>query len=149
MKTPSEVIEIVLAETLASGTEAKSGVLQYVTVVSALYHSALPDAPQALVEKMLKCFGAEIEEFPRNVVGIYAPETWGNANGWNSVDSVDNWYYRAFQINKAFFLMMMAEWFAANPEEDSWEAVAKWDMEMEEKQKLVENETEIKEMKND
>ena len=145
IKSPSEVINIALAETL-QGWLIMADPNKYCTLTRALYYAALPDGTSCQMEELVKGFGAGATEFPGGIgYGIYGPNDWSPEIDYY----LDGGTYSGYQVNKAFFLMMMEEWFAANPEEDSWESVAKWKMEMAEKQKLVENETEIKEMKND
>lgn len=126
IKSPSEVINIALAETLQSGlTGEDSG--EYCTLTLALYYAALPDATSCQIKELVKGFGAWDVEFPRGVnYGIYEPKAWSPEIDYY----LDGGTYHGYQVNKAFFLMMMEEWFAANPDEDSWEAVAKWKMEM-------------------
>ena len=125
IKAPSEVINITLAETLQDGLTAEYSV-RYCTLTCALYYAALPDATLCQIEELVKGFGAGSVEFPRGVnYGIYEPKAWSPEIDYY----LDGGTYHGYQVNKAFFLMMMEEWFAANPEEDSWEAVAKWKME--------------------
>lgn len=125
IKSPSEVINIALAETLQCGvTGEDSG--KHCTLTNALYYAVLPDATLCQMEELVKGFGAGSEEFPHGVnYGIYEPKAWSPEVDYR----LDGGTYHGYQVNKAFFLMMMEEWFLANPEEDSWEAVAEWKME--------------------
>ena len=128
IKAPSEVINIALAETLQGGETAEDSD-KHCTLTHALYYAALPDATLCQMEKLVKGFGAGAGsvEFPSGIIsGIYAPEHWSPEVDY----CLDDETYHGYQVNKAFFLMMMEEWFAANPEEDSWEAIAKWKMEI-------------------
>jgi len=125
IKPPSEVINIALAETLQDGLIAEDS-STYCTLTAALYYAASPDATSCQIEELVKGFGLNSVEFPRGAVcGIYEPKAWSPEIDYY----LDGGTYHGFQVNKAFFLMMMEEWFAANPAEDSWEAVAKWKME--------------------
>ena len=125
IKAPSEVINIALAETLQCGlTEEDSD--KHCTLTHALYYAALPDATLVQMKELVKGFGTGSVEFPSGIVpGIYEPEHWSPEIDY----SLEGGGYHGYQVNKAFFLMMMEEWFLRNPEEDSWEAVAKWKME--------------------
>ena len=125
IKSPSEVINIALAETLRGGlTEEDSD--KHCTLTRALYYAALPDATLAQMEELVKGFGTGSVEFPGGgVSGIYEPKAWSPEIDYY----FDGGIYHGYQVNKAFFLMMMEEWFMANPAEDSWEAVAEWKME--------------------
>lgn len=122
IKSPSEVINIALAETLAGGlSEKHSG--KYCILTEALYCAGLPDATFCQIEELVEGFGAGSDEFPHGVnYGIYEPEHWSPEVDYCLAGET----YHGFQVNKAFFLMMMEEWFLANPEEDSWEAIGKW-----------------------
>lgn len=125
IKAPSEVINIALAETLQDGLSEEDSD-KYCALTPALYYAALPDVTLAQMEELVKGFGAGSVEFPSGIVsGIYEPEHWSPEINYY----LDGGTYHGYQVNKAFFLMMMEEWFAANPEEDNWEAVAKWKME--------------------
>ena len=124
-KSPSVAINIALAETLQDGVIGEDSDRHY-TLTHALYYAALPDVTLAQMEELVKGFGAGSVEFPSGgVSGIYEPKAWSPEIDYY----LDGGTYHGFQVNKAFFLMMMEEWFAANPAEDSWEAVAKWKME--------------------
>ena len=126
IKPPSEVINIALAETLECGVTGED-LGKFCTLTLALYYAALPDATSCQIEELVKGFGAWGVEFPRGVnYGTYEPKAWSPEIDYY----LDGGIYHGYQVNKAFFLMMMEEWFAANPEEDSWEAVAKWKMEI-------------------
>ena len=137
IKSPSEVINIALAETLQGGSIMEdSG--KHCTLTLALYYAALPDATLCQMEKLVEGFGvgAGSVEFPSGIIsGIYAPEHWSPEVDY----SLDGGTYAGYQVNKAFFLMMMEEWFAANPEEDSWEAIGKWKMGRENTEMIKEN----------
>ena len=137
-KAPSEAINAALAETLQDGLTAEDSD-RYCTLIAALYCAALPDATSFQIEELVEGFGAGSEEFPHGVnYGIYDPEQWSPEIDYY----LDGVTYPGYQVNKAFFLMMMEEWFLANPEEDSWEAIGKWKMGRE-------NTEMIKEIKND
>lgn len=126
IKSPSEVINIALAETLESGVTAEDSD-KHCTLTHALYYAALPDATFCQIKELVKGFGGGETEFPRGQIsGIYEPEHWSPEIDY----SLGGGTYHGYQVNKAFFLMMMEEWFVANPAEDSWEAVAKWKMEI-------------------
>lgn len=124
LKAPSEVINIALAETLRAGVTEEDS-YKHCTLTHALYYAALPDATFAQMKELVKGFGTGWVEFPPSVEvsGIYDPEAWSPEIDYY----FDGGIYHGYQVNKAFFLMMMEEWFATNPEEDSWEAVAKWE----------------------
>lgn len=141
MKTPSEAINIALAETLQCGMDEED-VSRKCTLVNALYYAALPDVTSEVIEELIKGFGASVTEFPGvETRGIYHPDDWSPGTDYYE----NGEFYHGFQINKAFMLMMMEEWFAANPAEDSWEAVAEWKAEMEKKmEKKMEMEMEAK-----
>lgn len=129
IKSPSEVINIALAETLQCGIGEEDSD-KHCTLVEALYYAALPVATLAQMEELVKGFGAGSVEFTNEgVYGIYGPKHWSPEIDYY----FDGGFYHGYQVNKAFFLMMMEEWFAANPAEDSWEAVAEWKAEMEDK----------------
>lgn len=135
IKSPSEVINIALAETLQDGLTAEDSD-RYCTLTSALYYAALPDATLCQMEELVEGFGAGSEEFPHGVnYGIYDPEQWSPEIDYY----LDGVTYPGYQVNKAFFLMMMEEWFLANPEEDSWEAIAEWKMGRENTEMIKEN----------
>ncbi len=125
IKAPSEVINIALAETLQGGVIEEDS-SKYCVLIYALYYAALPDATLCQMEELVKGFGAMGREFPSGVnYGIYEPKHWSPEIDYY----LDGGTYHRHQVNKAFFLMMMEEWFLANPEEDSWGSVAKWKME--------------------
>ena len=76
IKSPSEVINIALAETLRGGSIMEdSG--KYCTLTEALYYAALPDATFCQIKELVEGFGAGAVEFPHGVnYGIYEPEHW-------------------------------------------------------------------------
>ena len=125
IKPPSEVINIALAETLAS-SYADGVVTKFYTLYVAIYRASEAERTIPEVCELIKGFGGNAEEFAGNSGGIYDPDDWSPEVKYAKAGE----FYAGFQINKAFFLMMMEEWFAANPAEDSWEAVAKWKMEI-------------------
>lgn len=133
IKSPSEVINIALAETLQDGlTEEDSD--KHCTLTHALYYAALPDATLAQMEELVKGFGTGSVEFPSGgVSGIYEPKAWSPEIDYK----LERRIYHGYQVNKAFFLMMMEEWFLANPEEDSWESVGEWKMETETETEMI------------
>ena len=134
-KAPSEAINVALAETLQDGLSEKHSD-RYCTLTHALYYAALPDATLCQIEELVEGFGAGSEEFPHGVnYGIYDPEQWSPEIDYY----LDGVTYPGYQVNKAFFLMMMEEWFLANPEEDSWEAIGKWKMGRENTEMIKEN----------
>jgi len=125
IKSPSEVINIALAETLASG-RGFVGVGWCSTLSMAIHQACENKVTIPEVCELVRGFGGNEIEFPAHSTGIYNPKVWSPEVNYAGTFGT----YHGYQVNKAFFLMMMEEWFAANPAEDSWEAVAKWKMEI-------------------
>ena len=124
IKSPSEVINIALAETLASGLDS-DGMEQCSTLYTAIHQACENKVTIPEVCELVRGFGGNEIEFPAPSAGIYDPKVWSPEVNYADTFEV----YAGYQVNKAFFLMMMEEWFLANPAEDSWEAVAEWKME--------------------
>lgn len=126
VKRPSEVINTALAENLAVGLYSAED--QSVTTLwVALYRAAGGKVGVDVIKKLIMDFGGNPDEFGYSGSGIYDVEAWTKDLDLSSLRMEE--IYAGYQVNKAFFLMMMEEWFLRNPEEDSWEAVAKWKME--------------------
>lgn len=99
---PSEAINLALESKL----EAIYGSSIACTISTALTGSGVPrSAVGAFLDRYLGAF----ESYT-----MFNPEDWGNP----SVDSLEN--YAAYQVNKAFFLMVLLEYLLDNPEEDTF-----------------------------